>query len=299
VHQNDVALFAPVFHGGQLFCWVGASIHEVDVGGSAPGSFSIDAKDVFGEVPPLPPVKIVRQFKLQADIEDLYTRRSRQPRLLSLDLRAQIAANNVARSRILESIERYGADTVKTVMRNVMDRAETDLRARLREIPDGTWRHVDFQEVSGAGDRGVYAAHLEMTKTGDRLHFDFTGTAAQAGIINSATAGARAGVFAALLPVLVGEIPWAPGGLQRCLSLTNPSGTILNAIYPAAVSMGSITGTWLAHNCAHATISKMLLTHPNTVGGPCREAAVHGPPCNCSVGTRSASPSSPSFRRPI
>ena len=250
VHQNDVALFAPVFHDGQLFCWVGASIHEVDVGGSAPGSFSIDAKDVFGEVPPLPPVKIVRRFQLQADIEDLYTRRSRQPRLLSLDLRAQIAANNVARARILESIERYGADTVKAVMRNVMDRAESQLRARLSEIPDGTWRHVDFQEVSGAGDRGVYAAHLEMTKTGDHLHFDFTGTAAQAGIINSATAGARAGVFAALLPVLVGEIPWAPGGLQRCLSLTNPRGTILNAEYPAAVSMGSITGTWLAHNCA-------------------------------------------------
>ena len=262
VHQNDVALFAPVFHEGKLFCWVGASIHEVDVGGSAPGSFSIDAKDVFGEVSPLPPVKIVRKFELQADIEDLYVRRSRQPRLLSLDLRAQIAANNVARSRILESIARYGADTVKTVMHNVMDRAETQLRARLREIPDGTWRHVDFQEVSGAGDRGVYAAHLEMTKTGDHLHFDFTGTAAQAGIINSATAGARAGVFAALLPVLVGEIPWAPGGLQRCLSLTNPRGTILNAEYPAAVSMGSITGTWLAHNCAHATISKMLLTHP-------------------------------------
>lgn len=262
VHQNDVALFAPVFHGGKLFCWVGASIHEVDVGGSAPGSFAIDAEDVFGEVSPLPPVKIVRKFELQADIEDLYTRRSRQPRLLSLDLRAQIAANNVARARILEAIERYGADTIKAVMHNVMDRAESQLRARLREIPDGVWRHVDFQEVSGAGDRGVYAAHLEMTKTGDHLTFDFTGTAAQAGIINSATAGARAGVFAALLPVLVAEIPWAPGGLSRCISLVNPRGTILNAEYPAAVSMGSITGTWLAHNCAHATISKMLLTHP-------------------------------------
>jgi N-methylhydantoinase B len=262
VHQNDVAVFAPIFHDGKLFCWVGASIHEVDVGGSAPGSFSIHAQDVFGEVSPLPPVKIMRGFELQSDIEDLYTRRSRQPLLLSLDLRAKIAANNVARTRILEAIERYGADTVKAVMRRVMDRAESSLRARLREIPDGIWRHVDFQEVASAADRGLYAARLEMTKIGDELHFDFTGSAAQAGIINSATAGTRAGVFAALLPILVGEIPWAPGGLQRCLKITNPRGTILNAEYPAAVSMGSITGTWLAHNCAHATISKMLLTSP-------------------------------------
>ncbi len=262
VHQNDVAVFAPVFFDGKLFCWVGASIHEVDVGGSAPGSFSIHAKDVFGEVSPLPPVKVVRKFELQADIEDLYTRRSRQPLLLALDLRAKIAANNVARTRILEAIGRYGCDTVKAVMRRVMDRAESSLRARLREIPDGVWRHVDFQEVASADDRGLYAARLEMTKIGDELHFDFTGSAAQAGIINSGTAGTRAGVFAALLPILVGEIPWAPGGLQRCLKITSPRGTILNAEYPAAVSMGSITGTWLAHNCAHATISKMLLTSP-------------------------------------
>jgi len=262
VHQNDVAVFAPVFSDNKLFCWVGASIHQVDVGGPAPGSFSIHSQDVFGEVPPLPPVKIIRKFELQADIEDLYTRRSRQPLLLSLDLRAKIAANNVARTRILEAIERYGADTVKAVMRRVMDRAESQLRARLREIPDGIWRHVDFQEIACAGDRGVYAARLEMTKSGDHLHFDFTGSAPQTGIINSATSGARAGVLAAMLPVLVGDIPWATGGLQRCITITNPRGTILNAEYPAAVSMGSITGTWLAHNCAHATISKMLLSHP-------------------------------------
>ncbi|WP_428031627.1 hydantoinase B/oxoprolinase family protein [Ancylobacter sp.] len=262
VHQNDVAVFAPVFHEGRLFCWVGASIHEVDVGGPAPGSFSIVAEDVFGEVSPLPPVKIVKNFVIQSDIEDLYTRRSRQPLLLSLDLRAQIAANNVARARILEAIAKYGADTVKTVMGRVMDRAEAQLRARLQELPDGTWRHVDFQEVASAGDRGIYAGRLEMTKSGDTLHFDFTGSAAQVGLINSATSGTRAGVLAGMLPMLVGDIPWAIGGLQRCIKITSPRGTMLNAEYPAAVSMGSITGTWLAHNCAHATLSKMLLCHP-------------------------------------
>ncbi|MDQ0509630.1 hydantoinase B/oxoprolinase family protein [Ancylobacter amanitiformis] len=262
VHQNDVAVFAPVFHGGKLFCWVGASIHEVDVGGPAPGSFSITARDVFEEVPPLPPVKIVKNFEIQSDIEDLYTRRSRQPLLLSLDLRAQIAANNVARSRILEAIAKYGADTVKAVMGRVMDRAEAQLRARLRELPDGVWRHVDFQETAFAGDRGIYAGRLELTKAGDHLHFDFTGSAAQVGLINSATSGTRAGVLAGILPLLVGDIPWALGGLQRCIEITNPRGTMLNAEYPAAVSMGSITGTWLAHNCAHAALSKMMLCHP-------------------------------------
>ena len=71
VRQNDVAVFAPVFHEGRLFCWVGASIHEADVGGPAPGSFSIVAEGVFGEVSPLPPVKIVKNSVIQSDVEGL------------------------------------------------------------------------------------------------------------------------------------------------------------------------------------------------------------------------------------
>ena len=261
-HQNDVAIYAPLFLNGELFAWTGTTIHQVDVGGPSPGSFAIGAEDVFGEGPPLPPVKIMRDGVLQSDIEDVYIRRSRQPAMLALDLRAQIAANNVAQSRLRALVEKFGADAVKAVMKKVMDRTEKALRERLGGLPDGTWRHVDNIEVAGAGDRRVYQVRCAMSKRGSDLHFDFTGTDPQVGMINGGSGSAMAGVMAAILPMLAGDQTWASGAIRRLLRLTNPRGTLINARYPAACSIASTSAICAVHNCAQATVAKMLCTHP-------------------------------------
>ena len=261
-HQNDVAIYAPLFLNDELFAWTGTTIHQVDVGGPSPGSFAIGAVDVFGEGPPLPPVKIMRNGVLQSDIEDVYIRRSREPAMLALDLRAQIAANNVAQSRLVALVEKFGADTVKAVMKTVMDRTEKALRDRLRDLPDGIWRHVDNIEVSGTGDRSVHQVRCAMSKRGSELHFDFTGTDRQIGMINGASGSAMAGVMAALLPMLAGDQTWASGAIRRLVRLTNPRGTLINAKYPAACSIASTSAICAVHNCAQATVAKMLCTHP-------------------------------------
>ena len=261
-HQNDVAIYAPLFLNGELFAWTGTTIHQVDVGGPSPGSFAIGAEDVFGEGPPLPPVKIMRDGVLQSDIEDVYIRRSRQPAMLALDLRAQIAANNVAQSRLCALVDKFGADAVKAVMKTVMNRTEKALRDRLGALPDGVWRHVDNIEVAGAGDRGVYQVRCAMSKRGSELHFDFTGTDPQIGMINGGSGSAMAGVMAALLPMLAGDQTWASGAIRRLLRLTNPRGTLINARYPAACSIASTSAICAVHNCAQATVAKMLCAHP-------------------------------------
>ena len=261
-HQNDVAIYAPLFLDDALFAWTGTTIHQVDVGGPSPGSFAIGAADVFGEGPPLPPVKIMRDGVLQKDIEDVYIRRSRQPAMLQLDLRAQIAANNVAQSRLRTLAGKFGADAVKDVMKTVMDRTENALRRRLDDFPDGTWRHVDNIEVAGAGDRGVYQVRCAMSKHRSELHFDFRGTDPQTGMINGGSGAAMAGVMAALLPMLAGDQTWATGAIRRLVRLTNPRGTLINARYPAACSIASTSAICAVHNCAQATVAKMLCTHP-------------------------------------
>ena len=68
---------------------------------------------------------------LQRDVADAWIRRSRLPHLVGLDLRAKIAANKNAAEQILRLIAKYGADTVKAVMRKMMDDAERRLRAKL------------------------------------------------------------------------------------------------------------------------------------------------------------------------
>jgi N-methylhydantoinase B len=57
----------------------------------------------------MPPVKIVENYEIRRDIEELYLRASRKPDMVALDFRAQFAGNITARKRVLELIERYGA----------------------------------------------------------------------------------------------------------------------------------------------------------------------------------------------
>jgi N-methylhydantoinase B len=258
LHQNDVIVYQPVFHDGKLFAWTSAIAHQPDLGGVGLGSFSPAAQDVFSESLPTPPVKVVRGGQLQRDVADLWVRRSRVPMLIGLDLRAKIGANNVGRERLHALIDQYGADTVKAVMKRMMNDAEARLRGKLASLPDGTWSATGYQDQSHEGDRGLHKITVTTTKAGDHLTFDFTGTDPQAGVINCTYAGLRGGVMLALLPILAGDIPWSAGGLMRCFDLITEEGTLNNASFPAAVSRGPIGPAWLTGSLVAECLSGML-----------------------------------------
>ncbi|MCL5957874.1 MAG: hydantoinase B/oxoprolinase family protein [Chloroflexi bacterium] len=262
IHQSDVTIVSPIFYGDSLFCWTACTIHLPDVGGVNPGSFSPSAKDVFAEPLPIPPIKLCEKGKPRRDVWDMFLRRSRVPHLAGLDIRAMIAANNVSKGRILKVMEKYSAHTVKAVMKKSLDYAEGLLRERLQELPDGVWRHIDYIDCCTIGDRDIYKAVLEMTKEGDHLHFDYTGSDPNAGMMNCAYSGGKGGSTTAVLAMLCKGIPWAIGGINRCLSFEIPRGTVINAEFPIGVSMASISATQLSVNCAIQTISKMLASHP-------------------------------------
>ena len=258
LHQNDTMVFQPVFHEGELFAWTSAICHEPDLGGVGLGSFSPAAQDVFSESLPTPPIKVVRDFRLQRDVADLWVRRSRVPMLVGLDLRAKVGANNVGRERILALIAQYGADTVKAVMKRMMADAEHRMRDKLSSLPDGSWSATGYQDQSHEGDRGLHKITVRTTKTGGHLTFDFTGTDPQAGVVNCTYAGMRGGVMLALLPILAGDIPWSAGGLMRCFDLVTEEGTLNNATYPAAVGRGPIGPAWLTGSLVAECLSQML-----------------------------------------
>ncbi|SFN54223.1 hydantoinase B/oxoprolinase family protein [Actinomadura madurae] len=266
LHQNDAAILAPIFHDGRLFGWTTAIAHQVDLGGPRPGSFSPSARDVFGEALPTPPMKVVRDGVLQRDVADAWVRRSRLPHLVGLDLRAKIAANKNAAEQILRLIAKYGADTVKIVMRRMMDDAERRLRAKLATLPDGTWTAVGYQEQSRTGDRDLHPIKVAMTKEDDRLVFDFRGTAGQTGVINCPYPGLRAGIVFTMLPLLAGDIPWAAGGLMRCFEIVTDEDTITNASFPAAVGKGPFGPAWGSGNLVAEVLAKMLDAEPGHRG---------------------------------
>lgn len=263
LHQNDVTVLAPLFYKGELFSWTAAVAHQVDLGGVSPGSWSVEGKDVFWESMPIPPIKIVEGGSLRADVEDNYLRRSRVPKLVALDLRAKIGANNVAQARMTDLIDKYGPDVVKAAMKRMMNDAEARVKAKLKSLPDGDWSAVAHQDGARAGDREIYKIVLKMSKRDDRLIFDFTGTDPQVeGIINCTMAGLRGGIMPILLTMLCPDIPWAPGGIWRCIDIISEPGTINNCTFPAGIGKASVSSAWATGNATSETVAAMLSVDP-------------------------------------
>ncbi|MDP2937608.1 MAG: hydantoinase B/oxoprolinase family protein [Dehalococcoidia bacterium] len=262
LHQPDITCVAPVHWEGKLVAWCGCTVHQVDVGGPAPGSVTVGARSIYEEAPPIPPIKIVQGGTLRRDIEREYLRRSRTPELVGLDLRAQIAANNVAKARIRDLITRNGLETALGAMAQMIDYVEERFRERLRGLPDGVWRHVTFIEHDGIEDK-VYPVRLEMTKASDRITFDFRESAEQApALINCCLGGLRGNIMANLLPFLCYDMPWTPAGLWRAVTLLSRPGTVVDAAWPAGVSIAPMGAGWAARACINACIGKMMAASP-------------------------------------
>ena len=201
-HQMDVMLICPVFHGDELFCWITNCLHQYDIGGITPGSFCPAAENAFEEGILIPPVKIVENDTVRRDILELYLRSSRKPSLVQLDFHAQLAGNLTAKERIHGLIERYGARTVKGVMKRVIDNAEAAFLKKLEQIPDGRWADRTYVESCRPGDRRTHKVMIALEKRGNKLIFDNDGTAPQDGAMNATYSGWRGSVMVAINELL-------------------------------------------------------------------------------------------------
>ncbi len=257
LHMNDMALVTPVFWRGQIVAWIGIVMHEMDVGGPVPGSWSVGARDVYGEAPLIPPVKVMERGRLRREIEALLLRNSRTAAINGLNLRARIASQHRTRARLHEIIQRYGVDTFLAVQRQIVATARETLRRRLRELPDGSWSENGYLDHDGRANV-LYELRCTMTKRGGRLTFDFRGTAKQApGAVNCAPGGLQAGVQQILFPMFCYDVPWCNAALRGVVDIIAEPGTINNATYPAGVSMAPVNACQATGNLVIACLSKM------------------------------------------
>lgn len=256
-HQSDLAVLAPVFWEDRVFAWVGSSLHHQDLGGTAPGGFNPVAQDIFSESGVLPPVRIVEGGELRLDLEEEYMRRSRMPELVAVDLRAQIAGCRVAVARVESLLDRYGAKTLKGVMRKIQDDSEQAFAARLETIPDGEWHAEAFLEMASPGDRNLYRNSLVLRKRGGRLEFSNDGTDPQIGALSCTLAAWSGAISAMVNSQLMYDQLFAIGGALRRIDFTAKPGTLTSALHPSALSLAVLT----LDQCialAALCISKML-----------------------------------------
>jgi N-methylhydantoinase B len=238
-HLPDITLVSPISYEDDILGFAVTRAHHSDVGGMRPGSMPSDSREVYQEGIIIPPVRLVRGGEYVQDVLDLLLANVRTPAIRRGDLRAQIAANNIAEERIAELIERRDKETVLAAFDEVISYAEKRAREAVRELPDGEYSAEDVMEGDGIVDEDIQIKATVTVEEGS-MSIDFSGTAeAVRGNVNCPLPVTRSACYFALRVLLPKDI-LANAGTYAPLEIKAPEGSLVNARSPSAVVAGNV-----------------------------------------------------------
>jgi N-methylhydantoinase B len=233
-HLMDVRFVKPFFYQGKLFAWLANTGHWPDTGGAVPGGFSANATEVEQEGLRLPPVKLYKAGVLDEEILSIVLSNIRIADQRIGDIKAQAAALTLGEKRFTELLDRYGAETVTSSIKELKIRAAKQMRAQIQEIPDGLYEGEGFVDSDGVVNEPL-RIEMKIRKEGTELYFDMSGSSPPClGPMNSVIATTKSSVYLAIKHIFP-EVPLNAGTFEP-LHIKDPEGTFLYAKYPRPVS---------------------------------------------------------------
>jgi N-methylhydantoinase B len=255
IHNPDVYIISPIHYQNALVAWSATFVHVSDVGAITPGGDSPEATEIFQEGFRIPGIKLVERGKLRKDVFNAITHMTRQPDAVGLDLKCEIAANNVGKARLQAMYHQYGPELMGSVSAEMIRYTETVLRKRLSEIPDGEWHEKLTIEADGP-----CRLVLALRKQNDRLIFDFTGTDLQVRKgINLPFHGTFGFCFGAVLYSIAYDLPKNQGVLKP-MEVIAPKGTLVNVQFPGPISMSTTSSGFGVGFLASSVLMQMIAT---------------------------------------
>ena len=256
MHLPDIFMFKPIFIHGERGGFACCTAHQIDIGGRVPGSNAADSTEIFQEGLRIPPMKLQEAGIPNDTLWRMIERNVRVPIQVFGDLRAQLAACEMAERELHAQVGRYGLDAVRAMMREMLDYTERMTRAALRSLPDGEYDFEDWIDDDGVDLGHAIRLFVTVRKSGDHIAFDWTGSAPQVrGAINATLSVTRATSFTAIRSILPPDIP-NNDGTFRVVEVSAPKGSIANMELPAACAARGLTGFRML-DCAFGALAKM------------------------------------------
>lgn len=238
-HANDWLVVTPIYHDGRVVGWAAMFGHMTDVGGKTPGSMPTDARSIYEEGVVIPPFRLYHDGQVNEDALRIILRQVRVPEWNRADLNGIVAACRTAARRVGEMCERFGVETYLSALDALLDRNYQAMRTLLHAVfEEGrTLTFKDYIDDDGVG-YGPYELVLSLTRTGDKVHLDFTGSAPQAaGPINYYLNENLARMFFGIYMITVADpqILWNDG-FYPLVDVTIPDGSFWKPRFPAALN---------------------------------------------------------------
>jgi acetone carboxylase alpha subunit len=227
IHNTDQSLMMPLFYRGELVCWLSSTIHEGENGACEPGGMPAAAESKYDEGIKMSPFRIVENFQIKRDLLTFLQNSVRDPKLQLEDMKVKLHAVIRLRERILAILDQFGKEALIATLRTHLEDVESEMRRRIRELPDGTTRVVQFMD-STLRENALQKISLAITVRGDRMTLDFRGTAPQFmnRAVNTNIASFKAALCTGLLQNIWPDLPHTMAVLSPIEILTDRNSII-------------------------------------------------------------------------
>lgn len=229
VHAPDMGIFAPVFYKDKIICWIGAVVHSGECGACEPGGMPSTSRSIYDEGLQIAPLKIAENYVLKEDVINAFNHMTRDPRAMTLDIKARMAALRVVEKRLLPLIEKVTPEYVIGALRYMIEVTGQAAKRHISAWNDGKYRHVEFADCVGPLSRLMKVA-VTLEKKGDCLYFDFDGTSPEVTdrVISAHSLGVIAEQTVYWMGHLFHDLPHNAGILEP-MRFKFPVGSIVNA----------------------------------------------------------------------
>jgi N-methylhydantoinase B len=231
-HLNDVSVFSPVFHDGELIGFCASKAHWLDIGAKDP-SQAMDSTEIYQEGYRIGPTHLYVEGQPASETIDFLTRNSRLGRSIWGDMHAQIAACRTGEQQLSALYTRFGPDVVRAAAREIFDQCERLDREAVSRVPDGTYEafgHLDSDRPGGS----PVPVKVSVTVAGDELTLDLTGSSPQTGgCLNCGLAQTISGARLLFKFLFNPDTP-VTGGTFRNFRVIAEPGSVFDASEPAA-----------------------------------------------------------------
>jgi N-methylhydantoinase B len=238
-HANDWLLVVPIYHRGRLVGWSSMFGHMSDVGGKTPSSMPADARTIYEEGVVVPPFKLYEGGELNEAALRIILNQVRMPDWNRADLNGLVAACTTAARRVTELCDRFGVETYLSALDALLDRNYQAMKVLLATLfEDGqTLEFADYICDDGCG-YGPYELKISLTRTGEKVHLDFSHAAPQAvGPINYFINENLVRMFFGIYVITVADpqILWNDG-FYPLIDVTIPEDSFWKPRHPAALN---------------------------------------------------------------
>jgi N-methylhydantoinase B len=237
-HLNNIVIYAPYFHDGELLMFAMVRAHWIDVGGMSTGfGAGPTVADPWVEGLQLNQLKIYEAGKLNETLYRVLEDNIRFPESSLGDMKSQMAACRLAARRMDELFAKYGRDTMLEAIARIFDETEAKCRNVVSQLADGVYEAEAALDEDGVTRGEPVPIRAEVTIDKGAMTIDLSGCSQERrAAINSRTlAGARVAYKA-----LTGPLDPVNEGSFRALKVIIPEGNIMMARFPAPMSTWSM-----------------------------------------------------------